>query len=447
MSDRRNARGARPGPAARLLLAAALAAAPAPAAAQTATLEPRVPAGKRTSAAGTLLAREAPGRPWRAAEAVSTRDALLALPGLRAEVEPRPAGVGMTLWGNLPALSPSPTLESEAVLHDSRAFDLDVTLVEGRAVLTNRKAEGEARVWLRFRGEGWELTLAEPGAQVAVEIYGRWLRGVPFSRDLTSADRPVSVLELHVLKGQAQLRAEGRLMSLGAPPGPAYFRWDSLAGAEGGPQRRDKPPAWADAGAEPGADARAAAAAAEKYLGLLKSKAPDEALLALLAEADHEADKARAHQARQFGVFGLMALGELMQVADALADPNHPDVRQTAVLALRHWIGEAPGRDLQLDAMLREQFRYTPGQSEAVLQLLHDPFDPSQAETYDVLLAYLNHGRLAVRELARWHLVRLVPAGRDIPYDAAGREEDRAKAVAAWRKAVADRGKGGKSER
>ena len=58
------------------------------------------------------------------------------------------------------------------------------------------------------------------------------------------------------------------------------------------------------------------------------------------------------------------------------------------------------------------------------MQLLHSPFDLDRPETYDALIAYLRHSRLPVRELARWHLYRLVPAGRKIVYDAAASEAD-----------------------
>src|SRR5207302_7600269 len=107
-----------------------------------------------------------------------------------------------------------------------------------------------------------------------------------------------------------------------------------------------------------------------RYGDLLRTQDPGGAQLALLAGAGRDADKARAGLTRQFGVLGLMALDDLVQVADALADPNQPEVRNTAVLALRHWIGEAPGRDQEVYETLLREFRYKPGQAEAVLQLL-----------------------------------------------------------------------------
>ena len=421
-------------PAGLLALCAALPAAAA--AGPAATLEPRVPAGKCVSGAGTLLSRAAADRPWRVADAVQTRDQLLALPGVKAAVETAGGGVRLTLWGNLPQLSQYPVLESEVVLHDGRAFDLDFTLERGRVVLTNTKQSGAARVWVRFRGEAWEITLDAPGDEAALEVYGRWPRGVPFRKEPQPGERPTSVLALHALKGGAGVTTSRRELALKAAPGPAYFAWNSVAGEERGPERRDKPPAWADPAAEAPDDAKVLQDVAAKYQNLLKTKDADGALLALLVAAEREGDKTRASLAREFGVLGLMALDDLIQVADALADPNQADVRNTAVLALRHWLGEAPGRDQELYATLLGEFAYPAGQAEAVLQLLHSPFDPEQPETYETLIAYLQHRQLAVRELARFHLVRLAPAGASIPYDAGASDADQARAVEAWKKLI-----------
>ena len=77
-------------------------------------------------------------------------------------------------------------------------------------------------------------------------------------------------------------------------------------------------------------------------------------------------------------------------------------------------------------------------QAATIMNLLHSPFDGTQPETYDTLLTYLQHDKLAIRELARWHLYRLAPAGRDIRYDPAAAPEERARAVTAWKKLIAD---------
>jgi hypothetical protein len=70
--------------------------------------------------------------------------------------------------------------------------------------------------------------------------------------------------------------------------------------------------------------------------------------------------------------------------------------------------------------------------------LLHTPFDPKAPETYETLIAYLRHDKQPVRELAKWHLDRLAPAGRSIPFDAAAPPEEREKAYKEWKKLIPD---------
>src|SRR5512144_1867693 len=97
-------------PAGLAVLAACLCAAGS--AAQPPSLEPRVPVGRCASAAGTVLARGAPGRAWRPLgpkDRAFSRDLLLALPGARGVVE-SPGGVRLTLWGNLPDSADFPVL-------------------------------------------------------------------------------------------------------------------------------------------------------------------------------------------------------------------------------------------------------------------------------------------------------------------------------------------------
>jgi hypothetical protein len=145
----------------------------------------------------------------------------------------------------------------------------------------------------------------------------------------------------------------------------------------------------------------------------------------VLAGADKDGNKVRAAMTRRLAVYGLAAVDEVGRVASALADAKHADARRAAVEALRHWIGSAAGRDEVLYEVLVSELEYRPREAETVMQLLHSPFDPDQAETYETLIAYLGHRKQAVRELAHWHLVRLVAAGRDIPYDAAAPAAER----------------------
>src|SRR5262249_26446527 len=153
------------------------------------------------------------------------------------------------------------------------------------------------------------------------------------------------------------------------------------------------------------------------------------------AAADKEKDKERARVIRTLVVHALAAHDEVGRVAEVLGTSKHDEMRKAAVVALRGWIGAREGRDDKLfDVLLSEG--YSKAEAETVLQLLHSPFDPRQPETYETLIAYLRHRKQAVRELAHWHLVRLAPIGRDIPYDASAPAAERDNAAAAWKKLI-----------
>src|SRR3954452_11204659 len=101
-----------------------LLAGPAAGVAAAAGPEPRVEGGRCLSPSGLLLAGERTGRAWRPVQdkgSVSSRDVLLALPGLRAGIEVRPGALTLALRGNLTDRS-FLGQESAVVLHDSRAF-------------------------------------------------------------------------------------------------------------------------------------------------------------------------------------------------------------------------------------------------------------------------------------------------------------------------------------
>jgi hypothetical protein len=402
-------------------------------------VEPRVMVAKNLGSQGTLLVRETEERNWQPmapSDPVFSRDQLLALPGMQAVIESANRGATLTLAGNLPQLSTFPGLESAVTLHDTSAFDFDVTLAHGRILLKNSRKEGAAKVWLRLPTESWQVTLQSPGDEVAVEMYGRWPRGIPFAKKAKPEDMPTRVVSLLVLAGKAELKVGGTKHALVAAPGAGFFHWDSVGGPDAGPQRRDTLPAWANPGARSSTEAKAVAAVVDQYLAKLQDGSPDAALLQLLRGAEQDKDKDRAALTREFAVYGLAAVVDLGHVADALADAKNVGTREAAVIALRNWIGARPDRDLQLFRVFSDVEGYTPAEAETVLQLLHSPFVVEQPETYESLIEYLNHKKLAVRELARWQLYHLAPVGHNIPYDAGASPEDRAKSIKAWKELI-----------
>jgi hypothetical protein len=197
-----------------------------------ASTEPRVEVGISKAPVG-FVSSEGVGKAYsrvHEGDALYSRDVLVALPGFQVNVQPTSRNVNLLMWGNMPELSSSPVLESAVILHDTRAYDLDLTLLRGRVVLTNTRAKGAAKVWLRTGLNAVEFVLNEPGAQVALEIYGRWPAGTGFHRHRKAGDdrRP----RPGVLPRRQRQRAVRRRAAAGEG-GPGLGR----PGGQAGPRR------------------------------------------------------------------------------------------------------------------------------------------------------------------------------------------------------------------
>jgi hypothetical protein len=390
----------------------------------------RTAVAKSASPAGMIWRREKPGADWQALgdqDAVPSEDLLVGLSGAALESK---SGARLTFLGDLNGQSPYPIIETAVVLHDNPKADLDFTLDRGRVDVTNRKDKGAAHVRVHVWKESWDLTLAEPGTRIALEVYGRWQPGVPFVKDAPPSHVPFANLLFLVLKGEVDLKHGAHQFALAAPPGPALFQWDNIDGPDLTPHRLDKLPPWADQREATTPEGKEKKAAIERFRQLALSKGPKAALAEYL-NSDNPT-------ARRFAVYALGAMDDLKELSNALNHAKHPDVWENGVVAVRHWIGRSPGQDMKLYRTLTEEMNIPPGQAETILQLLHSfgEVELSRPETYELLIAYLNHDRLGIRGLAHWHLYRLVPAGRSIKYDPLAPEADRKKAQAEWKKLI-----------
>jgi hypothetical protein len=141
---------------------------------------------------------------------------------------------------------------------------------------------------------------------------------------------------------------------------------------------------------------------------------------------------------QRLAVLSLGAIDNLPHLLDAL-ESDKREVREGAVAALRHWLGRGPGQEQKLRQALEDK-RYNPDQAETALQLLHtfSNDDRGKKQTYEMLIDYLKHDQAAVRQLASWHLARLVPEGGKILYNPVGPAKERQDAFDQWRKLLAD---------
>ncbi len=401
--------------------------------------------------ASFLVRRGADGKQWQALDAENQKvfagDTLVSLPGFRSDVL-FANGLRLKLWGDLPEMSlVTPLLESVVVVNEVGASDLDLTLDRGRIVITNTKAARPARVRLRFPDptaksgkESWQVNL-EGGAEVALELSSRYPPGTTFNKEEPA--RPNMELYFFVFKGRAQVKARGRTYPMARPPAASLLHWESAKDKITGPFKAKKLPPWAVErypALPPGLDKEAethlrqlrakAVRAVDELAVRMRGKEVKAGLLALL--------KSNSPFLRTLTVRCLGALDDLPALVNALTEPKNADVRQMAIADLRHWMAARADNQATLHDALVRRTGLTTGQADQVMKLLYSFPGKAlhQPATYSRLIADLKSDTPLVRELAHWHLVRLVPAGQKIKYDPLGSAAEQRRAFGEWKKLV-----------
>jgi hypothetical protein len=382
---------------------------------------------------GTLFARSKPGQDWQTVSSKGELRAEALLVGLPGAVLSTANGaVDLTLLTDLDKTSPYPILEAAVVLHASSDHDLDFTLNRGRVDVTNRKKEGAARVRIRFHDQEWEATLTEPGTRIALQLYGRWAKGVPFRKNPGPKDVPAADLLLVVRKGQIELKHGSRFCLMSAPPGPALLHWDNHGASEEAPQKLEKLPDWVATEQSESERAQRIKNTVEKLRQQVVQSSPREAARTFVNSEDPNE--------RATGVIFLGALDDMEGLGEVINGTKYPDAWDRAVVVVRHWLGRCPGQDQLLYQGLIEKRGLKPAQAAGVMQLLHSfgYAELAHPELYTTLVKYLDNGVLGIRGLAHWHLVRLVPAGKGIDYNPLDPKDKRDKARDEWKKLVDD---------
>ncbi|HTU20739.1 MAG TPA: hypothetical protein VMG10_21945 [Gemmataceae bacterium] len=387
--------------------------------------------GKLISPRGTVFSRARFGQPWKivpAEGAMRAGDLLFGLPG--AIVHTGKNAVRLTFQADLDRNSPYPILESAVILHDSADFDLDLTLDRGRVDVLNIKKEGAARVRIRFHKQTWEATLKEPGARLALELYGRWPKGTHFTLNPGPDDVPAAELVLLVLHGHADVKHGFSQHAMSAPPGLALLHWDNSAQADEFPEKLDKLPVWANKEESTSELATTKRKLLEEFRAqILKTSLPQ------AVEAFSTSEDAK-HRALAVIVMGATDDGDGMY--KILTETKYPDTWDRAVVVVRNLLGRKPGMDQLLYKRLVEIRKIPPAQARTILELLHSfgDDDLAQPEPFRMLVKYLDHDSFAIRGLAGWHLVRLVPDGQKFAYNPLAPNKERDKAVAQWNKLI-----------
>ncbi len=390
--------------------------------------KPAAATGQNTSLPGSLLACPAQGKRCEVVAqgaAVSVGDLLVALPGTRGEVRLADGKLRLSLLGGYPKNTDAPALPSAVRVHAPGGLAFDLELDGGRALLAYGKGKGALKGQLRVGGENLLVELVEPGTQVAVELLRRWPPGAPFTAEPKKEDAPITDAVILLLGGEISVRSKGAAEQTSVR-GQVFYHWNSLAGLVG-PVPLKEVPGWVSGDVAPKGEAARIALA--RFRQRLVQQGLDKAVADTLAGQDVGQ--------RVQAVHALGAVGDLQGLLKVLHGAKSAEVRRTALDALRQRSARSAADDvLVYRALVADQ--YKPAHAEMVMQLLRGFDRPALADaaTYQALIHYLAHDRAAVRELAAWHLHRLVPEGRKIGYDAAAPAAERARAQAAWRKLI-----------
>jgi hypothetical protein len=394
--------------------------------------EKRVAVATCATGTASLLRREAPDKPWQIIkddEQLFSGDEILG--GVAGAVDSLNGAVRLIVVGDVDGQAPLPILETAFTLHEAKDSDLDVTLERGRIRLINIKKAGAAKVMVRVRETAAEVTLDEPGATLSMEIYGRWPRGVPFRKEPKAGEEPAIAFTLIAIKGDIDIKGPRRQIKLKAPPGLAMLDGDTLGDQEPAAGYLQELPKWAP---EHLSDMGSTELGKKKLerMAQFRKLATDKGLNAALDDFLASDDPLQ----RRYAILLLVATDNMQRLGEVLRQTTHQDVWDTAIVSLRNWIGRGPGQDQKLHKRLQESAGYSPREAEAVLELLHSFSDDelSHPETYQMLISYLGSERPTLRQLAYWHLYRLMPAGRTLGYDPMAPKEKRDAVIKEWRK-------------
>jgi hypothetical protein len=322
-----------------------------------------------------------------------------------------PSHLAVLLVGNLAQINPYlGDFETRVDVHFPDAFDFDLTLHRGRLVLISGAEDKPLTVRIRFdnptfpgQNDHWDITLHEKGAEVMIDRMCQMPVGEPFYRNASNPERrgPIAVMKCMVRKGTATVQINDVKRTLTASFGRVVdLSWNSLKGSIEGPTPYDVLPEWAkDAPAQPkGFDDKQRSRGLQARDHLLKLLRESEVDVALT-----NAGKTNDADIRVLAVRYSEAIDDIPAVLDSLKSEQRP-LRVAAILALRDWITLARDNDYKLFDLLQKNNKTS--DSEIIMQLLHYFSEPQLQlpETWELLINYLIHPNLAVRELSAWHL-------------------------------------------
>lgn len=347
---------------------------------------------------------------------------VLTPPGQRGALDVKEGDLRVTLVGGLPELSPSPVLETIIELQPAKDHDVDLKLDRGIVLIEAGKDSPGGKALVRIQDRAVSITLHK-GSVVALELYSRWPVGVRLPKNAKPGVEPVTELWLFLLRGKADVVLEAEKQLLTAP---ILYHWDSFGGVQG-PAALKKIPEWVDP----------AGIMNKEALGLLNAGEKIRRRSEKDAKAWSDALESKEEKERIIAVYRAIGMDGVGSVIKVLNGDKSAEVRKAAAYALRSFAGRGTDQVQQLYTALADQ-KIKAGQAGILTHLLQgfSPEERNRPELYDSLIEYLGHDLMGIRHLAADQLAQLVPAGKDIAFDAAAGADARARAQEAWRKLI-----------
>ena len=357
----------------------------------------------------------------KAGTSVYTRDTYTALPGFVGVLMTK-TGVGLLLRGHVRdftlALVQDNLMESAVVLHDNDKFDLDLTLLRGRIFLRNQKDTGACKIRLRFESEIWDVALNNKGDEVVIDLSRTFTPVINYR----AGEAPDAKCYVAFLRGDAELKIDAyHTHNIEVEPRKwVRMEYDSSRKTTGPFKEESVPAITSKQPPEPSLFPESRRASLQKMNAALNDlqvllstkKSPVVALQETLDKTDPAS--------RLLAVYCLAALDEVGKLIDVVGDGdvNHWADREAAFYSLQRWVSRSATqakllyeeKDGNATGVLLDK-KFKKREAERILTLLH----PLLAEelgkpvVYQDLAADLESSRIAIAEMAFWHLVWLSP--------------------------------------
>lgn len=295
------------------------------------------------------------------------------------------------------------------VIDPMNDLPMGINLLRGRVILQPAESDNAAagaaatplKLLLSVQGMNWHLELTDPATRCGVEVVPR--EPHHFEENFENAGWSG---KLYLWSGSLQITdSDGKVRSMTAPDSFVLASDPSLP--EAPPTPSTDLPNWE----------RRLSTLAQKNARLFEKEFTSDESSArdsLLGLID-----SRVYELSRLAVSCLGLVGDYEMMLEVLDRNEHHESRVAAINSLRSWINQAPENRDRLKAAIGAKFY--PEEVATIYRLIwgYDDQDARSKQTSEELVDWLEHDRLAVRELAWFYIKSLTNRKQEI-FDARG---------------------------